>query len=291
MPNPDYQERELLQKIENLRQEVDRLKQTNCDLQIALETITAHGDMVEAELQQSNQRLEIEIAERRRAEVALQSILKTVSRDKADLEIILQLTTEHGDSIEEVLHNEVIEAKSIATIDGLTQIGNRRRLDEYLAQTWAEMARHKDSLAFILCDVDYFKLYNDHYGHQAGDECLRQIAQVLSTSLRRPTDLAARYGGEEFAIILPRTNAQGAVFLCEQIQAAIAKLKVPHEQSLVSKYITLSMGISATVPIATATAESFIATADQALYQAKRQSRNCYVFKSYNAFTTFKTNI
>jgi diguanylate cyclase (GGDEF)-like protein len=274
---------QLLAEIAELRSELSKLKQTNCDLQIALETVTAHGDTIESDLRQTNQKLEIEISERQRAETALEAILEIVSQDKSDLEIMLKVTTEHGDSVEQELHREVIEAQINANIDGLTQIANRRHLDAYMAQAWADMARQHHSMAFILGDVDHFKLYNDCYGHQAGDECLRQVARALAITLRRPTDLAARYGGEEFALILPHTNAQGAILVCEHLQAAIAKLQIPHAQSLVNPYVTLSLGISSTVPIPGSSCESFIAVSDRALYQAKQQGRNCYVFKSYNA--------
>jgi diguanylate cyclase (GGDEF)-like protein len=281
--NPSYHE--LVAELESLRQEVNRLKQVNADLEIAIETVAAHGDTVAEELQAINQRLEIEISERLRVEASLQAVLETTSRDKSDLQTMLELTVEHSDLLEKSLQEEVNFAKTIATIDSLTQIPNRRRLEEFLNQEWAMMSRQKTSIAFLLCDVDYFKLYNDYYGHPAGDECLRQVAQAIARSLSRPSDLAARYGGEEFAVVLPNTNAQGGVNIAEIIHSEVAKLKILHHHSAVSEYITLSIGISATVPMNASSPLDFINNSDLALYRAKKQGRNCHVFKSYNAST------
>ncbi|AFY72520.1 diguanylate cyclase (GGDEF) domain-containing protein [Synechococcus sp. PCC 7502] len=280
----------LLAELANLRQEVISLRQAKSDLEIAIETITAHGDAVVAELQSSNQKLEIEISERLRAEASLQAILETTSRDKDDLETMLQLTVEHSDYLEKSLQEEVNAAKNIATIDALTKIPNRRRLDEFINQEWTLMIREKTSIAFLLCDIDYFKPYNDNYGHPAGDECLMQVAQVIAKSLHRPSDLAARYGGEEFAVVLPSTNAQGAIKVAEKIQSELALLQLPHQFSKVNKYITLSIGISSTVPKQASTPQNFINNADLALYQAKKQGRNRYVFKSFDASTVIENS-
>jgi diguanylate cyclase (GGDEF)-like protein len=280
---------ELLAELENLRQEVTRLRQANSDLEIALETIAAHGDAVLGELHDSNQRLEIEISERLRIEASLHAVLETTSRDKADLQTMLELTVEHSDYLEKSLQQEVNVAKTIATIDALTKIPNRRRLDEFLHQEWNSMIRQKTSIAFLLCDIDFFKPYNDNYGHPAGDKCLHQVAQAIAGCVHRPSDLVARYGGEEFAIVLTNTNAQGSIKVAEVIQSELAKLKLPHAYSAVSPYITLSIGISATVPTQASTPQNFINTADVALYQAKKQGRNRYVFKSFNTLTVIQT--
>jgi diguanylate cyclase (GGDEF)-like protein len=280
---------ELLAELENLRQEVTRLRQANSDLEIALETIAAHGDVVLGELHDSNQRLEIEISERLRIEASLHAVLETTSRDNADLQTMLELTVEHSDYLEKSLQQEVNAAKTIATIDALTKIPNRRRLDEFLDQEWNSMIRQKTSIAFLLCDIDFFKPYNDNYGHSAGDKCLHQVAQAIAGCVHRPSDLVARYGGEEFAIVLTNTNAQGSIKVAEVIQSELAKLKLPHAYSAVSPYITLSIGISATVPTQASTPQNFINTADVALYQAKKQGRNRYVFKSFNTLTVIQT--
>ncbi|NJO20582.1 MAG: diguanylate cyclase, partial [Spirulinaceae cyanobacterium RM2_2_10] len=138
------------------------------------------------------------------------------------------------------------ELQRLATLDGLTQVANRRRFDEHLACEWRRLRREQQPLSVILCDVDYFKLYNDTYGHQAGDACLQQVAQVLGKMLKRPSDLVARYGGEEFAIILPNTTSAGACQVAEAVRAAIADLQIVHVKSTVSDYVTLSLGVATT---------------------------------------------
>ncbi|MEC4815448.1 MAG: diguanylate cyclase [Scytonema sp. PMC 1069.18] len=163
----------------------------------------------------------------------------------------------------------------LVTIDGLTQVANRRRFDEYLQQQWNQLVREQQPLSLILCDIDYFKLYNDTYGHPAGDICLVQIAQAITYAVQRSTDLVARYGGEEFAIILPNTYAMGAAQVAITIQNQIHQLQVTHNASE-KKYVTLSQGIASTVPNQNNSPQALIAAADLALYQAKQQGRDRY---------------
>lgn len=164
----------------------------------------------------------------------------------------------------------------LATLDSLTQLANRRMLDYYLIREWSLQARHKSVLSIILCDIDYFKRYNDTYGHQAGDECLKQVAAILKDSIKRPTDLVARYGGEEFVLILPKTNGQDAIHVAQRIQSNIRELKILHSQSDVDKYLTLSMGISCAFPNNNQSVELLVKTADDALYEVKTNGRNNY---------------
>ena len=131
-----------------------------------------------------------------------------------------------------------------ATIDALTGIANRRRLDEMLEREWLRAQRSRDPLALVLVDVDHFKLFNDRYGHPAGDACLRSIAQALSGACLRPGDLVARYGGEEFALLLPQTPLHGAQYVAHRILAAVDALAIPHESSTVSPQVTVSAGIA-----------------------------------------------
>lgn len=166
------------------------------------------------------------------------------------------------------------ELHRLANLDGLTEVANRRRFDEYFHQEWQRLAREKQDLSLILCDIDYFKHYNDYYGHQAGDACLKQVAQAIDCSIKRPADLVARYGGEEFAIILPNTPPEGAVRVAESIRSKIKQLKIAHAQSKVSSYITLSLGISSQVPRSDFLASSLITIADKALYAAKEKGRD-----------------
>jgi diguanylate cyclase (GGDEF)-like protein len=168
------------------------------------------------------------------------------------------------------------ELQRLAKLDGLTQLANRRHFDQYLKQEWLRLAREQNALSVILCDVDYFKLYNDTYGHPAGDTCLMQIAQAISGAVKRPADLVARYGGEEFAVLLPNTDSDGAVQVVEIIQKKVRQLHLAHIASLVDKYVTLSFGIATIFPSHNGSVQALINTADKALYQAKDKGRNCY---------------
>jgi diguanylate cyclase (GGDEF)-like protein len=168
------------------------------------------------------------------------------------------------------------ELHRIANLDGLTEVANRRRFDEYLEREWLRCAREQQYLSLIMCDIDYFKPYNDFYGHQAGDICLKTVAKTIESTLKRPTDLIARYGGEEFAIVLPNTPIQGAIQITEEIQREIAQLHIPHDKSDVSSQITLSLGISSQIPRHDVSLSSLISQSDQALYSAKRKGRNTY---------------
>jgi diguanylate cyclase (GGDEF)-like protein len=199
-------------------------------------------------LEEQNIRLQQEIAERQRTEEALR-------KTAAQLAIVNQ------------------ELHRLATLDGLTQVANRRRFDDYLAQEWRRHSRSKLSLSLILCDIDYFKQYNDTYGHITGDDCLKQIAQEMYRTVKRVTDLVARYGGEEFAVILSNTNIDGAVCVAQDIQKAVYSLRIPHGYSM-SGYVTLSLGVACLIPISQQSQDVLIAMADKALYEAKEKGRN-----------------
>jgi diguanylate cyclase (GGDEF)-like protein len=168
------------------------------------------------------------------------------------------------------------ELKRLVNLDGLTQLANRRCFNEHLEQEWRRLMRDQQPLSLILCDIDFFKQYNDTYGHPAGDDCLRQVAAVLQSCVKRPADLAARYGGEEFAIILPTTPKLGAIELAQRIQSKVCQLQQVHATSSVSPYVTLSLGSATLVPQVDRSPHHLIAAADQALYQAKQSGRNCF---------------
>jgi diguanylate cyclase (GGDEF)-like protein len=138
----------------------------------------------------------------------------------------------------------------------------------------ARARRSKQELCLALCDVDFFKAYNDRYGHQAGDECLKQVATAMQSACRRPADLAARYGGEEFALVLPETNLAGAAQVGEIVRQAVSQVQVVHEGSAVAGHVTLSVGVAGLLPSMDIEPERLIAAADQALYQAKKLGRD-----------------
>jgi diguanylate cyclase (GGDEF)-like protein/PAS domain S-box-containing protein len=162
----------------------------------------------------------------------------------------------------------------ISAQDGLTGIANRRCFDEFLEREWQRAKRQQTSIAFIMLDVDFFKLYNDTYGHVAGDECLRRIAGTLQGIVKRATDLVARYGGEEFAVILPDTDQAGAVKVGERILMQVKALAIRHERSSASEFVTVSLGIAAAIPTVDLTPDKMVIAADQALYQVKQSGRN-----------------
>ncbi len=174
------------------------------------------------------------------------------------------------------LHTANQKLQRLAILDGLTGIANRRYFDLVLNNEWKRSNREQQPLSLILCDIDHFKAYNDAFGHQQGDLCLQQVAQLLQKYTRRSTDLVARYGGEEFAIILPNTDAIGAWFIANNIQQKLAQRKLPHVQSKssVSKYVTCSMGISTIVPNPQESIANLIKSADKLLYKAKNLGRN-----------------
>ncbi|WP_448562996.1 diguanylate cyclase domain-containing protein [Trichothermofontia sp.] len=172
------------------------------------------------------------------------------------------------------LEENAKELERLASLDGLTQIANRRQFDETLKREWHRAIREKQWLTLLLCDVDYFKLYNDYYGHPAGDECLKKIAQTLQTCVQRSSDLVARYGGEEFAIILPNTSYQGAQTIALKMHQRIQALGLAHAASLVSPLVTISVGGACYIPTPKTPLAALLKAADRSLYQAKQQGRN-----------------
>lgn len=161
--------------------------------------------------------------------------------------------------------------------DGLTGIQNRRMFDQHMQRSWQQAVRESERIAVLLIDIDCFKNYNDHYGHQAGDECLRAVAVCLSQGARRPLDFVARYGGEEFAVVLYEASREYVAEVLTRIQRSIAELNIPHEASQVAGRLTVSIGAAFILPSAGRTCEGLIQLADEALYSAKEQGRNCVV--------------
>jgi len=173
---------------------------------------------------------------------------------------------------EAALRKANLELQRMAVLDGLTQIANRRRFDQYLQLQWAQA--RQAPLGLLLCDVDFFKQYNDSYGHPAGDRCLQLVAHAINRAIGHINDLAARYGGEEFAVVLPDTDVRGAMRVAEAIQAEIGRLALPHAYSKASATVTLSIGVASAIPTAEQEPATLIGAADTALYAAKQQGRN-----------------
>ena len=169
-------------------------------------------------------------------------------------------------------HRDMLE--NLSMLDGLTGISNRRRFDERLEVEWKRARRESSFLSLIMIDIDYFKAFNDHYGHQAGDDCLKSVAITLQSSVNRPADCVARYGGEEFACILPVTDMQGALVVAETLRKNVFTLNIPHAYSPVANSATISLGAASILPASGGTPDVLVEAADKALYHAKESGRN-----------------
>ncbi|WP_261903610.1 diguanylate cyclase domain-containing protein [Vibrio fortis] len=175
---------------------------------------------------------------------------------------------------EQKLEEANLELERLSFLDSLTQVSNRRRFDEQLSTLWHFHVRERQPLTIMLCDIDYFKGYNDFYGHQQGDDALIQVSKAFKRVLNRSSDCVARYGGEEFAFILPNTATEGAQLVAQRIHDEIQSLGIVHEKSQISEWVTVSIGVVSYIPTLDDEMESAVALADSALYQAKANGRN-----------------
>jgi two-component system cell cycle response regulator len=169
----------------------------------------------------------------------------------------------------------------LSTTDGLTGISNRRTFDKFLEEQLRHSVRAQHLISVMMVDVDFFKKYNDAYGHLTGDECLKSIASVLKSFARRPGDIAARFGGEEFIVVLSMINSEQAVSIAEKIRMAVESLKIPHEQSTIGDFVTISIGVVTAIPTNKSNTIDFLKCADEALYKAKDEGRNRVVVKKF----------
>lgn len=269
---------QMLLDIERLRQYVRDLKREKADLAILLETTTIHSDIVvetlhatSVQLIESNKQLQAELVECQGAEAALkatigelQSRLTMVTRDKADLEILLETTTEHGDIIEELLHDQSIR-------DPLTGLFNRRYMERALEREIRRARRFSQPLGIVMSDIDHFQRFNNTYGHEAGDVVLRKMGLFLQTNIRS-SDIACRYGGEELMMILPQSSLDDTFARAEHLRQAVKQLYLEiHYQALGA--ITISIGV-ACFPEHGQTGAEVIQAADAALYRAKAKGRD-----------------
>jgi len=164
--------------------------------------------------------------------------------------------------------------KEQSLVDGLTGLPNRRRFDEQLKSEWNRAKRHGTPLSLLMIDIDYFKKYNDTYGHLGGDDCLKSVAGCLLAQAKRSTDLMARWGGEEFAALLPETGIDQALAIAETMRLEVQSLRISHESSLVNPYVSISTGVASIVPSDDSSIDALIKSADEALYRAKQNGRN-----------------
>jgi len=198
-------------------------------------------------------------------QISLETLEQRVLERTAELVIAREKAEEANQKLEKLVN-----------VDGLTQVANRRCFDTRLQAEWKRLSQEQQPLSLILFDVDKFKSYNDYYGHLGGDDCLLRIAQIVQKTVDRPADLVARYGGEEFAVLLPNTDLAAAITIAENIQQAIHHQAIPHAQSDIKNIVTISLGISCIIPTCDIKADTLIASADKALYNAKQNGRDRY---------------
>jgi diguanylate cyclase (GGDEF)-like protein/PAS domain S-box-containing protein len=205
---------------------------------------------------------------------------RTIRKNSRKLEGIVAVSRDITERLEKEkrLHDANVMLRYISNMDGLTGIPNRRYFDEKLQEEWNRLKRNSSPFSAIMIDIDFFKKYNDFNGHQAGDECLRQIASVLKDTVKRPGDFAARYGGEEFVILLPETDKQGAAHVAELLQANVKNLNIPYLSNVIEPIVSISIGCSTLIPDEKTKPEDLIKLADTELYKAKKSRRNQLIF-------------
>jgi two-component system chemotaxis family response regulator WspR len=202
--------------------------------------------------------------------------LQSVEQLRIANELLAQMVADKSKEVlirESLLQETYEKLQQLSVLDSLTGIANRRGFDEILMREWRLSARNQQPISLIMIDVDHFKTFNDHFGHQQGDECLRQLAAEIVKGLARPSDVAARYGGEEFVVVLPNTQASGALAVAKVLRARIEALRIQHVESPTG-LITISLGVASSEPGERLSADDLLKAADNALYCAKRAGRN-----------------
>lgn len=234
------------------------------------------------QLEEAKQNLERKVQERTQA-LQQQTLALAAKNKQLEAEIQAKLYAQKAlETTNQQLDKANKQLSLLANHDALTGLANRRRFDEYLQQIWKQVQREQQSLTLLICDIDYFKQYNDTYGHLEGDICLRSVAQRIHQVIVRPLDLVARFGGEEFAIILPNTGLAGGQVVADKLHVAIHQAQLLHRDSAVSDYVTISIGVASLRSQSQKSLSDLINAADQALYQAKQSGRD-QVFVSHLA--------
>jgi diguanylate cyclase (GGDEF)-like protein len=223
-------------------------------------------------------RIELDIERTRKDGVTIPFMFSATPFRGLDGEVIGMVATFKDITERKYAENTLKEANErlerLSAIDGLTGVANRRCFDQTIKREWTRLQRTKDFLSVIMCDVDFFKLFNDTYGHQGGDDCLKSVARALKETARRGGDCVARFGGEEFAVIMPATGKKSAIYIAEKIRQTMEKMAIAHSKSSVAPCVTLSLGVATVVPDDQGTPELLIKRADKALYLAKSSGRN-----------------
>lgn len=211
--------------------------------------------------------------------VWIRDVVHVVRDEKGEVEALVGFMFDISErkKTEEKLIELQKKLEELSYRDSLTEIANRRMFNSILEREWADAQRNQTPLSLILLDIDYFKQFNDHYGHIHGDECLKQVAQILSTTATRPRDFLARFGGEEFVLVLPETDVESAKKIAERCKDFIAQAKIPHTKSFIGNTLTVSLGVATITPSRADESIAFIREVDRRLYQAKQHGRNSIV--------------
>ncbi|HEY2748680.1 MAG TPA: sensor domain-containing diguanylate cyclase [Polyangia bacterium] len=211
--------------------------------------------------------------------VWIRDVVHVVRRDDGTVEALVGFMFDISERkrTEDELKRLQRELEDLSFKDGLTGIANRRRFDSLSEREWDSARRSQRPLSLLLIDIDFFKQYNDHYGHIRGDDCLKRVAQALGVAARRPRDILARYGGEEFALVLPETDAAGAEAVAALCRESVTREAIAHERSAAAAHVTISVGVGTVVPAAGEEWLRFIDTVDRRLYRAKQSGRNVHV--------------
>ncbi len=211
--------------------------------------------------------------------VWIRDVVHVMRKDNGEVDALVGFMFDISErkETEEELFRMHKEFEELSYKDGLTGIANRRMFDMIFEREWANARRAQQPLSLIMLDIDYFKEYNDHYGHIAGDYCLKHVGQVLKAAAVRPRDFIARYGGEEFVVVLPETTAESANNVAERCRALIYEEQIPHENSRINDVLTISLGVGTVIPSQDDEPIEFIETVDKRLYQAKQKGRNSIV--------------
>ncbi len=257
----------------SLQKLVDIINRQKEDLEIALTTAIEHGDAIEEQLYEVNRQLNAEVGERKQIEHQLDAMVNRLSRQKDDLEVLVETIASHGDEINSQMQDQLNSVQELARTDSLTGLWNRRTFDETFSQEWNRHLRSAESLGLMVIDVDFFKAYNDHFGHHIGDDCLKSVARVLMDFPKRSGELVARYGGEEFVVVLPHSTEDAVLQVAETVRSKIERLGIDHPGSAFGK-VTVSVGASVIIPVPDNKPEDLFEQADAALYKAKQAGRN-----------------
>ncbi len=250
-------------------EKIDFLKHLSSQITISVENAKIYKS-----LEQKVQKRTKDIDEKNEILLEQNTLLQKQNNQISELNRNLTKENQKRKLVEEKLQNAIKELDLLATTDSLTKLKNRRVFDQVLEKECSRVSRNKESFSLIMCDIDYFKDYNDFYGHLQGDECLKLVAKTLERNIKRNIDLIARYGGEEFAIIMPNTKKEEAYILANNIKKSLEKEKEPHEKSKISSFITLSMGVASSDEIEFLTPKNVVRFADNKLYEAKGNGRN-----------------